>query len=106
MSLIDSIRQLMTDPPPGFVFEISPLGIAYGAPNAPERLGFRALDEGVLAVSPLNDHMKPPELFAEGLAETFPDAVSTGKKAKPAALILPDYSARLQVLDFDTFPAK
>jgi type IV pilus assembly protein PilM len=106
MSILDSIRRLVTDPPPGFVFEVSPLGIAYGVPGAPERSGFRALDEGVLAISPLTDNMKQPELFAQGLAETFPDPNGSAKKSRPAALILPDYSARLQVLDFDTFPTK
>src|SRR5579863_475924 len=105
MSLLDTIRRLITDPPPGFVFEISPGGIAYGIPSAPENVGFRALNEGVLAISPLTDNVKEPEAFAEGLAQTFPD-LNGNKKPRPAALILPDYSSRLQVLDFDTFPAK
>jgi type IV pilus assembly protein PilM len=106
MSFVDSIRRLVTDPPPGHVFEISPGGIAYGVPTAPESTGFRALAEGVLAISPLSDNVKIPEAFADGLAQTFPDSMGNGKKDKPAALILPDYSSRLQVLDFDTFPAK
>jgi len=105
MSLLDSIRRLVTDPPPGFIFEVSPGGIAFGVPNAPESTGFRALNEGVLAISPLTDNVKEPEAFARGLAETFPGQTST-KGLRPAVLILPDYSSRLQVLDFDTFPAK
>lgn len=105
MSLFDSIRRLITDPPPGYVFEISPGGIAFGEPKAPESAGFRALQEGVLAISPLTDNVKQPEVFARSLAETFP-AASASKTLRPAALILPDYSTRLQVLDFDTFPTK
>jgi type IV pilus assembly protein PilM len=105
MSILETIRRLVTDPPPGFVFEISPGGIAYGLPSTPENIGFRALSEGVLAISPLTDNVKEPEAFAEGLANTFPDS-NGSKKPRPAALILPDYSSRLQVLDFDTFPAK
>ena len=103
MSLFDSIRRLVTDPPPGYVFEISPGGIAYGTPNAPESPGFRPLDEGVLSISPLTDNVKQPEVFAQGLASAFP---SGNGQPRPAVLILPDYSTRLQVLDFDTFPSK
>ena len=107
MSLFETIRRLVTDPPPGYVFEISPGGIAYGAPSAPASTGFRPLDEGVLAISPLTDNVKQPEAFARALSETFPSAgLGGGKLPRPAALILPDYSTRLQVLDFDTFPAK
>ena len=105
MSIFDTIRHLVTDPPPGYVFEISPGGIAFAAPNAPEVPGFRPLDEGVLAISPLTDNVKLPEAFAQGLADTFPSA-NGSKVPRPAALILPDYATRLQVLDFDTFPSK
>ena len=105
MSILDSIRRLVTDPPPGHVFEISPGGIAYGTPGAPESIGFRPLPEGVLGISPLLDNVKSPDAFAEGLASTFP-AVNGNNALRPAVLILPDYATRLQVLDFDTFPAK
>src|SRR5450432_753879 len=105
MSLFESIRRLVTDPPPGYVFEISPGGIAYGAPGAPESAGFRALNEGVLAISPLTDNVKDKDVFTLGLADTFPASAAT-KGPRPAALILPDYATRLQVLDFDTFPTK
>src|ERR1700709_1535281 len=105
MNLFDSIRRLVTDPPPGFIFEISPGGIAFGVPTAPDSTGFRALNEGVLAISPLTDNVREPEAFAEGLAETFPGQTTT-KGPRPAALILPDYSSPRQVLDFDAFPAK
>ena len=105
MGLFDSIRRLVTDPPPGYVFEISPGGIAYGAPNAPETTGFRPLADGVLAISPLTDNVKVRDALADGLSATFP--ASNGVKGpRPAVLILPDYATRLQVLDFDTFPAK
>ena len=109
MSILDSIRRLVTDPPPGYVFEVSPDGVAYGVPSAPERMGFQPLADGVLAISPLSDNMKQPEIFAAALSEAFPvsnGAGTTSKKPRPAALILPDYSSRLQVLDFDTFPVK
>ena len=104
MSFFHSIRRLVTDPPPGHVFEISPGGIAYGVPDEPQAPGFRALPEGVLAISPLTDNVKEPEVFAEALAETFPQRGN--KSLRPAVLILPDYATRLQVLDFDTFPTK
>lgn len=109
MSVLDSLRSLVTDPPPAWVFELSPAGIAYSAPSRPETAGFRRLDDGVLAVTPLADNVKNSEALVEALA----DAASTGsggaagsRSGEPVAVILPDYAARLQVLDFDTFPAK
>ncbi len=105
MSIFDNIRRLVSNPPPGYVFEVSPGGIAYGSPGAPEVPGFRALNDGVLAISPLTDNIKDREVFEQGIRETFPRELSD-KSPRPAVLILPDYATRLQILDFDTFPAK
>jgi type IV pilus assembly protein PilM len=103
MSLIDRIRRLVTEPPPAYLFEVSPLGIAYGSDG---NTGFRPLPEGVLSVSPLNDNITQSDAFLAEVAEAFPASNGSAAKHRPAAVILPDYASRLQVLDFDTFPAK
>ena len=105
MSILDNIRRLVSNPPPSYVFEVSPGGIAYGSPSAPQVPGFRPLNDGVLAISPLTDNVKDREEFTLGVRETFPWEQGD-KSRRPAVLILPDYATRLQVLDFDTFPAK
>ena len=103
MNILEKIRRMITDPPPAYLFEISPLGIAYGEAKQPQQASFRALPEGILSVSPLNDNIKQPELFLAEIEQAFPVG---NDKTRPAAVILPDYASRLQVLDFDTFPSK
>jgi type IV pilus assembly protein PilM len=55
-------------------------------------------------VSPLKDNITDPEAFTQAVA-SFANGLPPAKKPRPAALILPDFAARLQVLDFDTFPS-
>jgi type IV pilus assembly protein PilM len=100
MSLLDPITRLIEDPPPSYAFEISEAGIAFA--HATDT-AFRPFEEGVLAVSPSRDNVQKPESFASHVAALVP-AANRGKR-RPAALILPDYAARVQVLDFDQFPS-
>ncbi len=104
MSVLDSISSLFQDPPPGHVFEVSPQCLAYVRPEAPQDVQYRQLEPGTLQVSPLKDNVAAPEHFAHAI-ETFAATLPPAKKPRPAALILPDFAARLQVLDFDTFPS-
>jgi len=95
------ITRLLEEPPPSHVFEISEAGIAFAQGH---QVQFRPFAEGTLAVSPARDNVLRPELFNAQVAALFP---STGRnKRRPAALILPDFAARVQVLDFDAFPSK
>jgi type IV pilus assembly protein PilM len=99
MSLLDPLARLLQEPPPASAFEISEAGIT-SAQNGEMR--FRPLEEGVLKVSPGHDNVQKPDAFAAHVA-----VVTAGltKSKRRAALILPDYSARVQVLDFDSFPS-
>lgn len=101
--ILDSLKSLLLDPPPGMVFEVSEAGIAGARIAAHTELDFQALAPGVLAVSPIKENVMDEAAFAaavKALAATF-----AGRKGKDAALILPDFSARITVLDFDSFPA-
>ena len=100
MSFLDPITRLVADPPPAYAFEISEAGIAFSRGHDTD---FRAFEEGVLTVSPSRDNVQKPDSFATHVASLMP-AVNRAKR-RPAALILPDYAARVQVLDFDQFPA-
>lgn len=102
MAILDSIRRFFSDPPPAYVFEISSAGIAAARVESPEHISFHELDPGALTLSPLSNNLKDPDAFAATVASIFPEA---SQQPRPAALILPDFSARLQILDFDTFPA-
>lgn len=92
--------RFLHDPPPDLVFEISEAGIAFARSGAAP--GFHALPAGVIATSPLVDNVLKPEAFQEAVRSVV--GSSGGRKRGRAVLILPDYCARVSVLDFDTFP--
>lgn len=92
------LTRLLQEPPPSHVFEVSEGGIAFS--NAGQ-IGFRPFEEGVLAISPARDNLQKPDSFAAHVGAMLPRSA----KRRGAALILPDYAARVQVLDFDSFPS-
>lgn len=101
MQLPSFVARLLQDPPPRYVFEISEAGIAVARNGRPPQIGFQPLESDVIAVSPLKDNVLRPEAL---LAKVQALAPRGDKKRQRAALILPDYSVRVSVLDFDAFP--
>ena len=99
MSLLKTISRLVKDPPPEHIFELSEAGIAYSRHG---ETGFQAFEPGVLVVSPLADNLVQPNAVAAALARIAPP---NGNKRRPATVILPDYAARVSLLDFDSFPS-
>ncbi|MBS1873841.1 MAG: hypothetical protein JSU00_11545 [Acidobacteria bacterium] len=104
MSLLHSFSQLLQDPPPAFAFELSEAGVACVPCARPGEIRFRELEPGIIAVSPSRDNVQRPEILAAHVASLFPQPGPNQKKRRTAALVLPDHSARVQVLDFDSFP--
>jgi|SRR5665213_1196531 len=100
MSIVQTISRLIKDPPPQYAFEVSEAGISYANGAA---TSFREFEPGTIAVSPSADNILRPEVFASMIGQIAP-ANGTAKR-RPAAVILPDYAARVTVLDFDSFPA-
>ena len=97
---MSSFANLFQDPPPTHIFELSEKGLAFAAVSEPEAAGFTPFDAGILLVSPVHDNIQQPGLVQERIRASIPP---NGKRR--AALILPDYCARVAVLDFDAFPA-
>lgn len=100
MSILHTISRLVKDPPPEHAFEISEAGISYahGAET-----GFEKFPPDTIAVSPSADNVLRPEAVASMIGRIAP--ASGAKKRRRAAVILPDYAARVTVLDFDSFPS-
>src|SRR5947208_14470337 len=95
-----NLASLFKDPPPAYAFELSEAGIATAdVPRA--QIGFHPLTAGTISVSPLRDNILMPDELAAAVRRLAP---MNGKR-REAALILPDYCARVAVLDFDSFPA-
>src|SRR5580658_2939915 len=99
MTIIDAISRLVKDPPPEHAFEISEAGISYARGSS---TSFLAFEPGTISVSPSTDNVLRPDAVAEMIGAIAP--ANGVKKRRPAALILPDYAARVTVLDFDSFP--
>jgi type IV pilus assembly protein PilM len=96
---MDQISRLVKDPPPEHVFEVSEAGISYARGAKTE---FRAFEPGTLEVSPSVDNILRPEVFSSMIGQIAP--LNGSKKRAAAAVILPDFAARVTVLDFDSFP--
>src|SRR5436190_23618082 len=101
MSVLDKISALVKEPPPSYAFEVSEGGVAAARGGEME---FAPLPEGTLSVTPLRDNVQNASDFSRAVAALYP--ATQKNKRRAAALILPDFCARVQVLDFDSFPAK
>ncbi|HVN05868.1 MAG TPA: hypothetical protein VMT86_15710 [Bryobacteraceae bacterium] len=103
MRLPPLIAALLMEPPPSLAFELSEAGIAMARMEAKTELDFRPLKPGVLDVSPIKDNVLLADDLANTVSELSPK--TAGRKRRDATLILPDYSTRIAVLDFDSFPS-
>jgi len=100
-----SLRNLFEDPPPAFVFEVAPTHVAMAHAVGDAQAIVEPLAPGVVRPSPVNDNIIDTEAFASAVKNLVAHA-GPGRKTRRAALILPDHSARVSVLDFDQFPEK
>ncbi len=96
------LAAVFRDPPPSLAFEISGRGIAMARLQTPGEFSVRPLPPGVLSISPVHDNVLKPDDLAAAVRELTPP--NGGRKRRDAALILPDYCARVAVLDFDSLP--
>src|SRR5579872_2583019 len=105
MSILNQISRLVKDPSPNFVFELSEAGIAFAQPGngRPTDPGFYVFEPGTLVVSPVEDNIHKADAVTAVLKRIVP--LDGSRKRRRAALILPDYAARVSVLDFDSFPS-
>jgi type IV pilus assembly protein PilM len=101
--MLDRLTSILTDPPPAMVFEVSEAGIASARITAHAELDFQPFKPGTLSVSPVKENVEDPDAFVMTVRSL--SATQAARKRKDVAIILPDYSARIAVLDFDQFPS-
>lgn len=101
--LFDSLKTILIDPPPGMAFEVSEAGIAAARIGQKTELDFKPLAPGVLSASPLKENVLDVPAFTSAVKALV--SAHGARKGKDATLILPDFSTRTTVLDFDTFPS-
>lgn len=96
--------RFLQDPPPEFVFEIAADGIAMSRTRPPFTVQHVPLAPGVIAPSPVKENVLDPAAFEAAVRKLLPPGGKRGRRK--AALILPDNSVRVAVLDFDSLPDK
>jgi len=101
--ILDHLKSVLQDPPPSLAFEISESGIAVAKIGSKAELDFQPLKPGTLSISPLKENIVDPDDFADAVRQLT--ASQNPRKRKDVALILPDFSTRITVLDFDNFPS-
>src|SRR5258708_4435265 len=103
MSLVDTFKSVLLDPPPSMAFEISEAGIAVARIGGRAGVEWQPLETGALTGYASKENVVDSDEFSmtvRSLAGT-----QAARKRRDVALILPDFSARISVLDFDSFPA-
>ena len=98
--MLDRIQHWVKEPPPEYLFEISERGLAFVQPRNPSSLHISPLSEKALAVSPSEPNIIRVDVFQNA----FPKNGSGPRRAK-AGLVIPDYAARISVIDFDELPS-
>ena len=101
--ILEKLKGLLQDPPPAMAFEITEAGIAAARIGSRAELDFQPLKAGTLTVSPIKENVNDPDEFSNAVRSLA--ATQSARKRKDVALILPDFSARMTVLDFDSFPS-
>jgi len=100
--MLEKLRAILEDPPPAMAFEITEAGIAAARIGQRTEMEFHPLKAGVIEVSPLKENVVDADEFSQAVRSLA--GTQAARKRKDAALILPDFSARITVLDFDGFP--
>ena len=99
--LTSIFSRLISEPPPELLYEISEDGIAMVRMAQPAHVQFHAFEPGVISASPVRDNILLPDVFAAGVRDVTPAGNSRRRRV---VLLLPDYAARVSVLDFDKLP--
>jgi type IV pilus assembly protein PilM len=84
------------------LFEITETSLAAVSPRSPGQHKQEILSERALLPSPAAPNLLKPQLYRDVLAKFTP---ASGLKKRAAALVIPDYAARMAILDFEEFPA-
>jgi hypothetical protein len=98
--MFDKLTSVLTDPPPAMAFEVSEAGIAAARITSRAELDFQPFKPGTLTVSPLKENVEDPDEFVMTVRSL--SSTQVARKKKDVAVILPDYSARITVLDART----
>ncbi len=101
MAITDTINRWLADPAPELTFEVSAQGIAYAKRGASPQ--WAPFEGETLRISPIEENIIRNDSFLKAVREAA--GADAGRKRRTAVIILPDYAARMAVLDFSQFPS-
>lgn len=102
LALIDKVQHWISEPPPDHLFEITEACLAAASSRSPRELRREVLPERGLTASPSAPNLLKPQLYRDALPRL---SAAMGAKRTSAALVIPDYAARMAILDFEQFPS-
>jgi len=102
MTVLQKIKRLVKDPPPQYAFELSQEGLAFAETARPMDASIVPAPEGLLQIGPIKPNFADSGWLAQALNAAAPPPAKPHQRL--AVLVLPDYCARVTVLDFDSFP--
>jgi type IV pilus assembly protein PilM len=103
--ILQKFAAVFQDPPPEFCFEIGPASVALARAVGGVQALVEELPPSTLSPSPVRDNVLQPAALEQAIRKLVA-SLGPGRRQRRAALILPDHSARVSVLDFDRFPEK
>ncbi len=103
--ILQKIAAIFQDPPPDLAFEIGPSSVAMVRAVGGTQSVVEELPPSAISPSPVRDNVIEPEALQQAIKSLL-SSLGPGRRQRRAALILPDHSARVSVLDFDRFPDK
>lgn len=108
--ILQKLAAVFQDPPPELVFEIGPSSVALARTEGARTSGaaqplVEELDPSVISTSPVRDNVLDSDALEKAIRRLL-SSLGPSRRQRRAALILPDHSARVSVLDFDRFPDK
>ena len=101
LSLLETVQRWIADRSPDYLFEVTEGSLSCVSPCTPGEQRRELLPEPGLIASPSATNLLKPELYREAIARVL--ATGNSKRAT-TALVIPDYAARVAILDFEGFP--
>ncbi|HEY1215100.1 MAG TPA: hypothetical protein VGE93_15830 [Bryobacteraceae bacterium] len=101
MSFFDTVQRWVAEPPPDYLFEITEASLSLVSSRTPSQPREQMFSERALAVSPSAPNLLKPELYRNAFSQLAP---INNLRRVGAAVVIPDYTVRMTVLDFEEFP--
>jgi type IV pilus assembly protein PilM len=101
--ILRSLTRYLKDPPPEVVFEIATDAVRMARSGQANSITSAALEPGVISPSPLHDNIALSEPLQAAVYQLAP-GTGRRRKQRTAAVLLPDNSAHVTVLEFSDLP--